>query len=325
MAAAAWTRGLAAEELRAVEREVQGAAAARRGAALGPAQAKLQVVERACPARRAPQMLGAAGRMEAASVADVEDLPATPRAAGGARATERAGLLAGGAAAAQASYSAVAASSSAAGSSAAEDKAAGCASSWPRTLRAVACCCCWSTKGLAKLLTDPGTQQIAVAFVVGDQFGKLIYSLVNTVVSPILFSLLFETRELVSARAYAGFVVLTNPNNAPVLSVESAVAAGCRVLAWSSFLEEGFVFLATMLTLYWVTKALRPIGPIVKSRRGAPPTPEEKEQQHYTQLETATCEMCIRPIHPLARRCPHCTSPVAPRQDAVQSSTKALS
>jgi large-conductance mechanosensitive channel len=266
-------------------------------------------------------MLGAAGRMEAASVADVEDLPATPRAAGGARATERAGLLAGGAAAAQASYSAVAA-----GSSAAQDKAAGCASSWPRPVRAVACCCCWSTKGLAKLLTDPGTQQIAVAFVVGDQFGKLIYSLVNTVVSPILFALLFETRELGSARAYAGFVVLTNPNNAPALSVESAIAAGCRVLAWSAFLEEGFVFLATMLTLYWVTKALRPIGPIVKSRRGAPPTPPEQQQhqQHYTEVETATCEMCIRPIHPLARRCPHCTSPVAP-QDQVQSSIKAFS
>ncbi len=270
-------------------------------------------------------MVGAAGRVDSASLTDVEDQPGLPRAAaGGARATERAGLLAGGAAAAQASYSAVAAGPSLAAASAAQEKAAGCASSWPRPVRAVACCCCWSTAGLAKLLTDPGTQQIAVAFVVGDQFGKLIYSLVNNLVAPLLFSLLFETREL-SLKAYSGFVVLTNPNNAPVLSVESAGAAGCRVLAWSAFLEEGFVFLATMLTLYWVTKALRPIVSINKSQSGAQPTPlQAQPQQQYTQIETATCEFCIRPIHPLARRCPHCTSAVAPSPDVVQALTKAL-
>ena len=53
-----------------------------------------------------------------------------------------------------------------------------------RRLRSCFCCCCNSFSGVLDLISDPATKEFALAFIIGDVFGKLCYAVVTEFITP---------------------------------------------------------------------------------------------------------------------------------------------
>ncbi len=127
---------------------------------------------------------------------------------------------------------------------------------------------------------------LAVGFVLGAAFGKIVTSLVNDVIMPPIGMLLGGVN-------FADlFVSLDGMSYA---SLEAAKAAGAPVLAYGSFINTIIEFLIIALALFFVIKAIN------RLKRQEPPAPPN----------TKDCPYCKESIPKEAIRCPRCTSDLA--------------
>jgi large conductance mechanosensitive channel len=125
---------------------------------------------------------------------------------------------------------------------------------------------------------------LAVGVIVGAAFGKIIASLVNDVMMPVVglalgrvdFSNLFIT---LGSGSFA--------------TVADAKKAGVATLNYGLFLNTAIEFLIVAFAIFMVVKQINRFKKPVASAPGA---------------ATKDCTFCTTPIPVAATRCPHCTS-----------------
>ncbi len=127
---------------------------------------------------------------------------------------------------------------------------------------------------------------LAVGFVLGAAFGKIVTSLVNDIIMPPIGMLLggVNFTDL--------FISLDGMSYA---SLEIAKAAGAPVIAYGAFINVIIEFLIIALALFFVIKAINRL-----KRQEPPAAPNTKD-----------CPYCKESIPKEAVRCPHCTSDLA--------------
>lgn len=129
---------------------------------------------------------------------------------------------------------------------------------------------------------------LAVGVIIGGAFGKIVTSMVNDIIMP-LVSLLLGKRDFQNL-----FITLGAGNfNTPA----DAKAAGVATLNYGLFLNNVMDFLIIAFSIFIVVKQINRF-----SRKKDQPKPESKK--------TKTCKYCFSEIHIDATRCPHCTSEV---------------
>ena len=124
---------------------------------------------------------------------------------------------------------------------------------------------------------------LAVGFVLGAAFGKIVTSLVNDIIMPPIGMLLggVNFTDL--------FISLDGKSYA---SLEIAQAAGAPVIAYGAFINIIIEFLIIALALFFVIKAINRL----------------KRQEPPAEPNTKDCPYCKESIPKEAVRCPHCTS-----------------
>ncbi len=127
---------------------------------------------------------------------------------------------------------------------------------------------------------------LAVGFILGAAFGKIVTSLVNDVIMPPIGLLL----------GGVNFADLFIALNGQVYeSLEAAKAAGAPVIAYGSFINTIIEFLIIALALFFIIKTINRL-----KRQEPPALPNTKD-----------CPYCKESIPKEAVRCPHCTSDLA--------------
>jgi len=111
---------------------------------------------------------------------------------------------------------------------------------------------------------------LAVAVIIGDAFGKIITSLVNDVLMPLI------------GLALGG-----------INFSEQAIAFGSAVIKWGAFVQSILDFIIIAFVIFLIIRAMN------RFKRTEPTTPTTKE-----------CPHCYTTIPLKATRCPNCTSPL---------------
>jgi len=126
---------------------------------------------------------------------------------------------------------------------------------------------------------------LAVGVIIGGAFGKIVSSLVNDILMPVIGLLLgglsFTDR----------FVVLDGKS---YTSLAQAKELGGSVLAYGSFIQNIIDFLIIALVIFLMIKGM--------NRLAAKPAPAPAEPT------TKECPHCFSTIAIKATRCPNCTS-----------------
>lgn len=127
---------------------------------------------------------------------------------------------------------------------------------------------------------------LAVAFILGASFGKIVTSLVNDVIMPPI-GLLLGKIDFSSM-----FLDLTGKN---LTSLKAAKDAGAAVIAYGQFINIVIEFLIVAFVLFLIVKWMNKMKR--KEEKPAPAAPAAKE-----------CPFCFSQIPIKATRCPNCTS-----------------
>ncbi len=143
--------------------------------------------------------------------------------------------------------------------------------------------------GLREFLLRANILDLAVAFIIGAAFGRVITSLVNDIIMPPIglllggvdFSSLFIN---LSGKSYE--------------TIAAAKAAGAPTINYGTFLNTVIDFVIVGTALYLLLRGVSRLTPQVKA-----PTPE---------VTTMVCPYCISTVPLKATRCPYCTSTLAP-------------
>ena len=115
---------------------------------------------------------------------------------------------------------------------------------------------------------------LAVGVIIGGAFGKIVASLVNDLIMPIISLLL-------GGRRFAGqFVSL---NGQTYTSLEAAKEAGAAVLAWGSFVQSVIDFLIVALVIFLIVRTLNNMKKAPAPAPAAPPPPT-KDQELLTEI-----------------------------------------
>lgn len=130
---------------------------------------------------------------------------------------------------------------------------------------------------------------MAVGVVIGGAFGKIVSSLVNDLIMP-LVSL------LTGGINTSGLFVQLGKSDVVYASVEAAKEAGVATLNYGMFIQAIIDFLLIALGIFMFVKL---IGKL-KKKEVAAPAPVVR-----------TCSFCLEPVADNATRCPHCTSDIA--------------
>lgn len=127
---------------------------------------------------------------------------------------------------------------------------------------------------------------LAVGFVLGAAFGKIVTSLVNDIIMPPIGMLLGGVN-------FADMFISLNGQSYE--SLEAAKAAAAPVIAYGSFINIIIEFLIIALALFFMIKTINRM----------------KRQQPPAEPNTKDCPYCKESIPKAAVRCPHCTSDLA--------------
>lgn len=127
---------------------------------------------------------------------------------------------------------------------------------------------------------------MAVGVIVGGAFGKIVTSLVNDILMP-LIGLLLGGVDLTKRYVALDGKTYTNP-------VEAA-ESGAPILAYGNFLQNIIDFLIIAFVIFMVIKQLNNLQKRFIRKEDEPAT-------------TKTCPYCYETIHVDATRCPHCTA-----------------
>jgi len=114
---------------------------------------------------------------------------------------------------------------------------------------------------------------LAVAVIIGGAFGKIVGSLVNDILTPLIGLVM-------GGVDFSGL----------------SITVGEAVIAWGAFLQTIIDFLVIAFVIFLIVKAANSMK---KSAPAAPAEPTTKE-----------CPHCFVPIPVKATRCPFCTSEI---------------
>jgi large conductance mechanosensitive channel len=124
---------------------------------------------------------------------------------------------------------------------------------------------------------------LAVAVIIGGAFGKIIASLVNDVLMPLIGILL-------GGLSFSGLFVALDGN--PYETLEAAQAAGAATLNYGLFIQAIVDFVIVAFVIFLL---VRTMNRMKKPEPAAEPT-------------TKDCPHCFSTIPIKATRCPNCTS-----------------
>ncbi len=140
-----------------------------------------------------------------------------------------------------------------------------------------------------KFIARGNVIDLAVAVIIGAAFGRIVNSLVESVIMPPL-GLILGRVDFSSL-----FYTLERSNGIPN-SLAEAKAKGVPVLAYGAFINEVVNFLIIAFVVFLLVRA---VNRLEHKSATPPPPPATKE-----------CPYCLSAIPPKATRCPHCTSNV---------------
>jgi large conductance mechanosensitive channel len=132
---------------------------------------------------------------------------------------------------------------------------------------------------------------LAVAVVIGAAFGKIVTSLVEGMLMPIVG--LFTGRIDFASH----FWVLDKSKGIPV-SLAEAKTAGIPVIAYGQFINDLIGFLIVAFVIFLIVRRVNRLW-----------SGEPKEAEEPT---TKNCPYCVSAIPVKATRCPECTSQLQP-------------
>ncbi len=125
---------------------------------------------------------------------------------------------------------------------------------------------------------------LAVGVVIGGAFGKIVTSMVNDIIMPLVGLLLGRIN-------FSNLFITLGKGKFE--SLADAKAAGVATLNYGLFINNIIDFLIVAFSVFIVVKQLNRI------------TKKKKEE---TKVTTKKCPYCFSAIHMDATRCPHCTS-----------------
>jgi large conductance mechanosensitive channel len=125
---------------------------------------------------------------------------------------------------------------------------------------------------------------LAVGVIIGGAFGKIVTSLVNDIIMP-LVGLLLGKRDISNLFITFG--------EGSFNTFKEANAVGVATLNYGLFINNVIDFLIIAFSIFIVIKQLSRI-------------PRKKEEP--APVKTKTCKYCYSEIHIDASKCPHCTS-----------------
>jgi large conductance mechanosensitive channel len=131
---------------------------------------------------------------------------------------------------------------------------------------------------------------LAVGVIIGGAFGKIVTSLVNEIIMP-LVGLLVGKRDFTNL-----FITL---GNGSFKTIAEAKAAKVPTLNYGIFLNNIIDFLIIAFSIFIVIKQINRFS----KKKEEIAVVEEK-------VETKVCKYCYTDIHIHASRCPNCTSVV---------------
>jgi len=139
---------------------------------------------------------------------------------------------------------------------------------------------------------------LAVGVIIGGAFGRIVSSLVNDILMPVIGLLTggqkFSNMFLLLKEAPSGEVVET---------IADAAALNLPTLNYGMFITQIIDFIVIAFTVYVIVKI------ITKARLTAEGIiKRDKEPEVPAPPTTKTCPFCISEIHLEAKKCPNCTS-----------------
>ncbi len=129
---------------------------------------------------------------------------------------------------------------------------------------------------------------LAVGVIIGGAFGKIVTSVVNDLVMP-LIGLLLGKVEFTNL-----FITLGEGEFA---TIADAQAAGVPTLNYGLFINNVVDFLIIAFTIFIVIKQINRLN-----------RKKEVKEEVVEEVTTKACPYCYVDIHKDATRCPHCTS-----------------
>ena len=127
---------------------------------------------------------------------------------------------------------------------------------------------------------------LAVGVVIGAAFGKIVTSLVNDIIMP-LIGVLVGNRDLTNLFLPLG--------KGDFLTIADANAVGVATLNYGLFLNNVLDFLIIAFSIFMVIKQLNRFT-------------KKKAEPEKVVVTTKICGYCFSEVHKDASRCPHCTS-----------------
>ncbi len=131
---------------------------------------------------------------------------------------------------------------------------------------------------------------LAVGVIIGGAFQKIISSLVDDVIMPVISVITggidFNNK----------FVVLSGEPGVEYLTLEAAKEAGATTLNYGTFITAVINFLLMALVIFCIVKSLNKLSDRIKK--------EEEEEAPTTKI----CPKCKSEINIEATKCPCCTS-----------------
>jgi large conductance mechanosensitive channel len=129
---------------------------------------------------------------------------------------------------------------------------------------------------------------LAVGVIIGGAFGKIVSSLVNDVIMPLIGLILGKVQ-------FANlFIDLSGKGYA---TLEAAKADSAAVLTYGNFIQNIVDFLIIAFVIFLMVRAISRLTAPKPAPAAAPAAPTTKE-----------CPHCISTIPIKATRCPNCTS-----------------
>ena len=115
---------------------------------------------------------------------------------------------------------------------------------------------------------------LAVAVIIGGAFGKIVTSLVNDLIMPLISLAL-------GGKSFAGqFVAL---NGQSYTTIDAAKEAGAAVLAWGSFVQSIIDFLIIAFVIFLFVRTINNMKKAPPPAPAAPPPPT-KDQELLTEI-----------------------------------------
>ena len=130
---------------------------------------------------------------------------------------------------------------------------------------------------------------LAVAVVIGGAFGKIVSSVVNDLLMPLLTL-------LTGGRNVSGLFLQLGGGDTVYPSIDAAKEAGVSTLNYGMFIQTVIDFFLIALGVFLFVKLINSL----KKKEEAAPAPVVRK-----------CAFCLEPVADDATRCPHCTSDIA--------------